>query len=250
MPRDHGASTAKGRVRVFDVARGIAVISMVCFHLCYDLRFLAGYDLGWFAPPLQDIWRASISWTFLFIAGCMCSYSHDNLRRAFKYLACAALIFVVTFCAKVDVPISFGIIFCMGVCTLTFWLLSRAGLAPHGRVAALIFAVAFCALLGLQDGHIWAFGLWVNVPQALYSTPALSWLGFPGPGFASGDYYPLLPYVLMFLTGASACSTWKERGLPDWCVSKGIRPIEWVGRAALPIYLLHQPLLLLILGLA
>lgn len=236
-----------GRVRVFDVVRGFSVLSMICFHLCYDLRFIAGLDLAWFAPPLQDVWRASISWTFLFVAGCMCRYSRDNLRRAGKYLLLAAAIFLATFIARVDVPISFGVIFCMGACTLVWWLLSRASLEPKGPVAAAIFLACFLMLLDLPGGHVWLFGIDVQVPGALYQTEWLSWLGFPGPAFSSGDYYPLLPFLMMYLAGASLCGSWRERGLPGWCSERGVRPLEWMGRHALPVYVIHQPLILLVL---
>ena len=91
IERDH-AGERPGRIGVFDVARGAAVISMVLFHLCYDLAFIGNVELPWFSSPLLDVWRASISWTFLFVAGCMCPLSRSNLRRALQYGAVALLI--------------------------------------------------------------------------------------------------------------------------------------------------------------
>lgn len=238
-----------GRARIFDLLRGISVISMVGFHLCYDLRFIAGRSLPWFEPPFQDIWRASISWSFIFIAGCMCLYSRDNLRRSCKYLACALAIFLVTWLAAVDVPINFGVIFCMGACTLTYWLLERIAARPHGVAAGIILFAGFLALLGLQTGQVWMFGANLAVPKVLYSTEWFSWLGFPGPRFSSGDYYPVLPYLLLFLSGASFMASWKKEGLPERLCKPLFPPIEWVGRHALEIYLLHQPILLLAVGI-
>ena len=87
-----GSKGQRRRIGIFDAVRGFSVISMVLFHLCYDLRFLAGVGLPWFASPLQDIWRASISWTFLFVAGCMCTLSRSNLRRGLTYGAVALAI--------------------------------------------------------------------------------------------------------------------------------------------------------------
>ena len=75
---------------------------MVLFHLCYDLKFISGVSLTWFEPPLQDIWRASISWTFLFVAGYMCAHSRSNLRRAGEYGAVAVAIWLVTTIAAVQ----------------------------------------------------------------------------------------------------------------------------------------------------
>lgn len=118
------------RVRFFDSLRGLSVLSMVGFHLCYDLRYLAGLSLPWFQGTFQDVWRASISWVFLFLAGVMSSYSRNNYRRAAKYGLFALAIFAVTAIAAVDDAISFGIIFCMAACTLVTAILETLRIRP------------------------------------------------------------------------------------------------------------------------
>ena len=185
------------RVRGYDVIRGIAVLSMVAFHECYDLVYLKGASLPWFESPLQDIWRASISWTFLVLAGIMCSYSRSNLRRGLKYLAVAAVIYLVTSIAAVDAPISFGIIYCMGFSTLFAWVIGKLGLRTSSPTMALFCSVvlflAFIVCLGVPSGSLGLApfgGPSVRMPVAPYATGMLSWLGFPGPSFVSGDYYP------------------------------------------------------------
>ena len=243
------ATVPSGRIGIFDIVRGAAVVSMVLFHLCYDLKFIAGVPLPWFEPPLQDVWRCSISWTFLFVAGCMCPLSGSNLRRAVQYGAVALAIWVVTTVAAVDVPISFGIIYCMAACTFVAWALSLAHALPRGRVAALVLAAAFVLLLGLPDGYVGIAGLRAEIPRALYDSGLLSWLGLPGGGFASGDYYPLLPYLMLYLAGAACAGTWREAGYPTWAKDCRCAPLELVGRHALLVYVVHQPLLLAVTGL-
>lgn len=243
------------RVHGYDVIRGFSVISMVLFHLCYDLAYLYDVDMAWFASPLQDVWRASISWTFLLVAGIMCSYSRSNLRRGAKYLAVAALVFVATTAAAVDTPVSFGIIYCMGFSTLAGHLYLKVANRASMR-ANVIFAAALAALfivcLGIPTG---TFGLrafggpFIRVPAAPYASGHLSWLGFPGPHFASGDYYPPLPFTLPFLAGASMGVVIRAKGAPKALVELRCRPLEFVGRHALPVYVLHQPLMLELLML-
>lgn len=243
------------RVKGYDVIRGATVLSMVGFHYCYDLAYLRGVELAWFEPPFQDIWRASISWTFLFLAGIMCSYSKDNVRRGLRYLALALAIFIATTLVAVDVPINFGIIYCMGFSTIAASGLMVLG---AGRLSFLAKLIACCACmvlfvlcLGIPRG---TFGLaafggpFVRMPDALYDSGFLSWLGFPGPTFASGDYYPPLPYTLVFLAGMFLGPLLKgsalERQLGRLCCV----PLEWIGRHPLVIYVVHQPLLLLFSG--
>ena len=246
---DSAIRPAKGRMALFDVVRGFSVISMVLFHLCYDLRYLYGFGLSFFQPPFQDIWRASISWTFLFVAGCMCSFSRNGTRRAARYLLAAAAIYVVTLIAAVDVPISFGIIFCMGASTLIDAALQRLGIAPKGWLVAAALFVCFLAVLDVPHGSVGIGSFSMALPRQLYATPYFSWLGFPGPGFASGDYYPVIPFTLMYLVGAAAGRAWSEGGFPEWFSKASCPPLEAVGRHALPIYLIHQPAIIAVLEL-
>ena len=238
-------SAASGsRIGLFDLLRGFSVVSMVLFHLCYDLAFIAGVDVAWFAPPLQDVWRCSISWTFVFVAGCMCPLSRSNLRRALNYGLVALAIWVVTSIVAVDIPISFGIIYCMAACTLVAGVLDRLGALPRGRAAALVLLVLFVAFLGLPDGTIGFGAASLEVPDALYATPWLSWLGLPGPDFSSGDYYPLLPYLFLYLAGAALGTRWLKRGYPSWAREASCAPLNFAGRHALAIYVAHQPVIL------
>ncbi|WP_322152713.1 heparan-alpha-glucosaminide N-acetyltransferase [Paratractidigestivibacter sp.] len=236
------------RIRVFDAFRGLCVLSMIAFHFCYDLVYLRGVEVAWFYPPFVDIWRASISWVFLALAGVMCSFSRNNLKRAAKYGLVAFAVWAATTIAAVDDSISFGIIFCMAASTLVYALLQKLNAAPKGFFAAFVLFAAFLLAMGLPNGHLSLPGYTLEIPKTLYSTEWLSWLGFPGPKFVSGDYYPLLPYGLMYLVGASL-GPWLKQNLPSRVRSLGFAPLEFIGRHALEVYIAHQPLLLLVLGL-
>lgn len=106
------------RITIFDTVRGFTMLSMAGFHACYDLAYLYGWDMSWFTETVfQDIWRASISWVFLFIAGWMCTLSRNNVKRALKYAAAALIVWIATTLVSVDDSVNFGIIYCMAACT-------------------------------------------------------------------------------------------------------------------------------------
>ena len=95
------------RIAFFDTVRGFTVCSMVLFHLSYDLAYLYGVSLPWFTgTAFQAVWRASISWTFLFLAGWMTSFSRSNVKRALVYAGAALLVFAVTSLAAVDTAVN------------------------------------------------------------------------------------------------------------------------------------------------
>ena len=245
IPAEFARVKVWSRIRVFDTLRGLSVVSMVLFHFCYDLVELSGIDLPFFRPPFEDVWRASISWVFLTLAGIMCSYSRNNFARALKYGIVAFAIWLATTVAAIDIPISFGIIFCMAASTLVYALAQKAGIAPRGVWVAFALVVLFLICLKIPSGYLQVAGIKIVLPKALYSSEWLSWLGFPGPRFSSGDYYPLLPYCLLYMAGA-AIGPWLKSKLPEAIKGAGLGPLEFIGRHALEIYILHQPVLLLL----
>ena len=85
---------------------------MVAFHVMYDLTHLYGINAPWFTDgPLQGIWRISISWVFLALAGWMTSLSRGNLKRGLRYSLVALLIWAATAVSGVGVSISYGIMY-------------------------------------------------------------------------------------------------------------------------------------------
>lgn len=247
------------RIVTFDLIRGCAVISMVLFHLCYDLVMLFGVDLPWFYGPVQTFWRCSISWTFIALAGCMVCFSKNNARRAAKLLALALLIFLVTSWAQIDDPINFGIIFCLGACGAISEALRRAGLRFEGYCCAAGLLAAFVICLPLSSGSLFLGITSVALPQALYQNDVFAWLGFVTPQFVSGDYYPVLPHLFLYLAAYAFCAQLQQQGFPSWtkqCVSSFAtplrivaRPLQSIGQHALGVYLVHQVVLLGILKL-
>lgn len=226
------------RITIFDTIRGFTMLSMAGFHACYDLAYLYGWDMPWFTQTIfQDIWRASISWVFLFIAGWMCTLSRNNIKRAAKYAVAALIVWFATTLVSVDDSVNFGIIFCMAASTAIV-ALARPAL---DRVPA-VWGITICLIL---------FVCTWNIPKAVYPIPYLAWLGFPGPDFVSGDYYPLIPFLLMYLAGFFAARTAQKanREAPAWAYENPIPALASLGRHALPFYLLHQPIILGVLEL-
>lgn len=233
-----------GRITVLDTLRGLTVASMVLFHACYDLAYLKGVPMPWFeGTALQTAWRCSISWTFLLLAGWMTGFSRSNLKRAGLYAAVAAAVYAVTALAAVDIPISFGIIFCMAASTALYAMASRGLLDRIPPLTGLVASLALFALL-------------YQVPLHRYAVPGLAWLGLPSPSFASGDYYPIIPYTFMYLAGSFLGRAYTRAhgdrgadGYPAWTRRDVCPPLTFLGRHSLLVYILHQPLVLIALGL-
>lgn len=232
----HEENPRKPRIAFFDSLRGFTIISMVAFHAAYDAAYLYGFEIPWFTDPIiQTVWRSSISWVFLALAGWMTSLSRNNLKRGGVYAVTAGAVFLATSIAGVDTPISFGIIYCMAACTLLY-----AATAPLLNRFPAAAGLISCLVL---------FAATYTLPHTTYPVEGLAWLGFPSASFVSGDYYPLLPNAFLYLAGAFA-ARWFDglhaSGYPTWMMKANVPFLSMIGKLSLPIYLVHQPLLILI----
>jgi hypothetical protein len=88
--------------------------------------------------------------------------------------------------------------------------------------------------------------LTIRIPEALYANLATAYLGFPPADFYSTDYFSLLPWSFLYLCGYELHWILKAAGVLDAPIlKKEIRPLAFMGRNSLVIYLLHQPVLYL-----
>ena len=129
----------------------------------------------------------------------------------------------------------FGTLHCLGLCMLLWPVFGRL----NARI--LLFVGLFLTAVGIflsQSG----------LPGSFWLLP----FGLPPEGLATADYFPLLPFLGVFLLGAClgrklypqsaslfSCSP------PGWA-----KPLCLCGRKALPIYLLHQPVITAVMFLA
>lgn len=95
------------------------------------------------------------------------------------------------------------------------------------------------------------FAITLSIPKTIYPVPYLAWLGFPSPWFISGDYYPIIPFIFMYLAGyfAAHIAQGIDKTVPSWAYANPLPALASLGRHALPFYLLHQPIILGILEL-
>ena len=223
------------RIWELDALRGVCIIGMVLVHLLYDLSLFFQLRIPQPLLFLQS-WGGT---AFLLLSGISVTLGSRHIRRGLLVFGCGMLCTAVTTCmyvlnlAEKDMLIYFGILHCLGCCMLLWSLFSRL---PN-------WGIAGCGLLLTLLG-IPADGITVNFPWLIP-------LGILYPGFATSDYFPLLPNLGIFLLGAVAGKLLypqKSSRLPHANThGTAIRFLCLCGRHTLVIYLLHQPILTAIL---
>lgn len=216
------------RIWELDFLRGIAILLMVFFHLMFDLNHFFQVSVIYDSGIIYYIGKFSAV-LFILIAGVSCSLSRNNLRRGIQLLILGLMITLVTNLTVPGLNIIFGILHFLGTSIIIYHF------APSLRPGWLY-------LLGVLTIVIGNTFYQITMPNNF-----LAPLGLMGNNFYSADYYPLFPWFGLFLMGTASGklaystkrSLFHENPHNHW--------LEFLGRHSLVIYLVHQPILLLIL---
>jgi uncharacterized membrane protein len=233
------------RLHLLDALRGFTLIHMIAFHGLWNLVYLFGVEAAWYRGTPGYIWQQWICWTFILLSGFCWSLGRKHLKRGLLVFGSGALVSAVTLLAMPDSRILFGVLTCLGSCMLLLIPLERL-LKKVSTPAGLILSFGLFVLLRNVPDRALGFEGWVicPLPRVLYRNLLTAYLGFPAPGFFSTDYFPLIPWFFLFVTGYFLYRILEERNLNQRLFGKGQVPLlNWMGRHSLLIYLLHQPIL-------
>jgi uncharacterized membrane protein len=236
-----GEKGKRPRLPVIDIARGVAIVAMVFYHLCWDLAFyrFIGVDVGW--DPGWVAFARTILCTFMFLVGVGLVLGHgDGMRwRAFwrRWLFVAAGALIITVSTWFTFPESF----------VYFGVLHAIALTSLLALPFLFTPVWLTAIIAVA-----VIGVHFVYADPLFNEKAFSWLGFwvvPPP---ANDLVPVFPWFGVVLLGVVAMRLVRLTGFDKRLAivqpqARLARILGWMGRWSLPIYLVHQPLLLAVL---
>jgi uncharacterized membrane protein len=230
---------SRRRLEGLDALRGIAMVAMIGYHFCFDLRWFGHarwdfeHDLRWIAA------RSLILSSFLLLAGVslvLAARRSDAgpafVRHLARIAAAALLVSVASYLAFPQTFIRFGVLHAIAVS-----LVLASPLVAHPRTALAIGIVVIVA--GLTFAH------------AAFDAPLLHWIGFMTHRPATEDYVPLFPWSGVLLLGIPLGHALAARGPGALGVlARAPRLLAFLGRHGLAVYLVHQPVLIALLWLA
>ena len=229
-----------------DAVRGVAIGMMIIYHLMFDLYFFRISD-AIFTYRFWFYFQRTTASTFLFLVGVslavyriQCLQRGQNVRyaalllRGLRIFAWGLVVSVVTwFALGSPLYIRFGVLHFIGV--------------------SIALAYPFLAwrwqnlLLGVL---LLILGAWLS--DRTFTWTWLFWLGFEPRNHQYVDFFPLIPWFGVVLFGIAAGNFFyrpegRLRSLPDLSALVPVQALQWLGRHSLPIYLLHQPVLIALL---
>ena len=216
-----------------DAVRGSALFLMVLYHILFCLFFFGIID--WFNPyVISGAFGAAV---FILVAGLSLVLANRKpsgvLKRGVQLIACGMIITAVTWIVYPQGFVIFGILHLIGFGTI----LSLPFLSKNVKwFVPAVFGILIVVLSFFLEGHT---GSHLLLP-----------FGLPYAGFVSLDYEPLIPWFGVLLLGAAAGKLLYPSGrcrllsrLP--AMPSLLRPVCFVGRHTLIIYMLHVPVIIL-----
>ncbi len=227
----HGtAQDTSTRVAGLDALRGLAILAMIVYHFCFDLRYFGvtrsdfEHDLIWLSA------RTLILSSFMLIAGVSTVLARREraplgrwLRHIARIAAAALLVSAASWLMFPQSFIWFGVLHAIAVS-----LLLARPLAGRPLVAAAIGVIVIAAGL-----------LFAN---PVFDNRALGWIGFVTQKPLTEDYVPLFPWAGVLFIGLAAGHALVRTRFAALAPLAGAPPsLRWLGRHSLAVYLIHQP---------
>lgn len=223
-------TSGRGRIWEIDFLRGIALILMIIFHVVFDLRDIYNYPIEYSSGFYYYVGKASAI-LFMLVSGISSSFSRNNIKRGVRIFAVAMGVTLATYLFSPSLIVKFGVLHFFGISMILYPLFQNL----RGYVLIITGTLVIIA------GNFMS-GMTV-------SSEFLFPIGLMSKNFASSDYYPLFPWFGVFLYGAALGKIlYKEKkSLFNFTVKDN--PLTFISRHTLIVYVLHQPLTLLILNL-
>ena len=239
-------SKGKGkRIHLLDELRGFAVFCMIFYHAFYTVGMFFNWEWGNILVNFFSPAEPFFAGLFILISGISSNLSHSNIERGTKLFFISFAVTLVTFFAVgSDNVIRFGILHMLAICMMLYGVL--AGLMKYIPMWAgfALNVILFILTFNVMYGFLGIPGIFtIDIPAAWYKTDFLYPLGFFKAGFVSSDYFPLFPWMFIFMAGAFFGRLASKNKFPKFTYKKHIPAMSFLGRHALIIYLAHQPVI-------
>lgn len=217
---------------------------MVLYHIFYSAGEVFGYESVHNLFQTVRSFEPIIPLTFVFISGICTRLSRSNLRRGGLLFFTALAINIVTFIFVPQIVIRFGVINLLSVCMLLYGFCRKGIERINCKVGFCLSLLLFVLTWGVSNRYIGLLSLrFFELPDYLYYSGFLFPLGFRTREFYSSDYFPLFPWLFLFLSGSFFWEAIKDNRLPETLYKVHCKFLSTVGKYAVIIYVVHQPII-------
>ncbi|WP_143315325.1 heparan-alpha-glucosaminide N-acetyltransferase domain-containing protein [Clostridium sp. HBUAS56017] len=236
----------KKRVQLIDELRGLAIILMIIYHFIYQYVLWMSSNSKILDNIIIEGIRLGAEFLFITISGISSSFSRNNFRRG---LICVYLGIFITVVTYIFVPrelISFGILHFLGISIIFYELLIdriRKITPNRGLVLSLILFIVTYVVL--YEGSYLKERMKLSWIINLKNNGYLNFIGIKSNSFISSDFFPIIPWFFLFLSGGFIGEKIKKIDkIKDGNKIEFLIFLRWLGRNSLLIYMTHIPIII------
>ena len=248
MKQENSKKRMNRRYEKLDEIRGFALLNMIAYHTIWDLVYMHQVDWNWYRSYGAYIWQQGICWTFIFLSGFCWSLGSHKLKRGITVFLGGVIITLVTLIVMPQNRVIFGVLTLIGSCMLLMNVLDRwlKKLSPDAGLAG--SSLLFLLTRNINEGYL-GFEKWnlYRLPESLYKNIVTSYLGFTHKEFYSTDYFSLIPWIFLFMAGYFLFRCLSGKKVMKILENCALRPVEWLGKHSFEIYMVHQPVIYVVL---
>ncbi|HCT91974.1 MAG TPA: hypothetical protein DF613_11450 [Lachnospiraceae bacterium] len=231
------------RYPFLDNLRGMTLLSMILYHAVWDMVYIFGAPWGWFRSQGAYLWQQSICWTFILLSGFCQGLARRPVKNGLKVFGAGLLVTAATLIFMPAERVVFGVLTLIGSCMLLLVPMRRILDCIPSVMGCIAGFLLFALFKGINGGWLGFFDIPLfRLPGWLYANLCTAYLGFPAGDFYSTDYFSLIPWFFLYLTGYFICRLLGQGGKLRLPVQNPLPVFSFMGRNSLIIYLLHQPL--------
>lgn len=231
------------RLHLIDEYRGFVVLNMIAYHAIWDLVYMFGENWQWYKSEIGFIWQQWICWSFILVSGFCWKMGKRQLKRGLLVYGAGVVISLVTILVMPESKVVFGVLTLLGSSMLLMIPLDLFLRKVNAVGGCVISFLLFLFTYSINSGYL---GFWkqklILLPREWYANGFTTYLGFMEKGFFSTDYFSIIPWFFLFVTGYFMYQLLSKRTMRilerSYCPALG-----WIGKKALIIYMLHQPII-------
>ncbi len=187
------------RYHILDWYRAFIIINMIAYHFLWDLCYIYNMDIGWLNEGTGIAWERFICISFIALSGFCWQMSRHHLKNGIIIFICGLLITFATMIVMPESVIKYGVLTFIGSAVLLMILMDKLLRHIPSVVGALVSLILFISLYNINNGSI-LMGV-IKLPEIKKGSPLMNFLGFTESSFFSTDYFPILPWIFVFILG-------------------------------------------------